>query len=334
MTVSKYCSDCGAPLVGSGRFCAECGARVELPDAPDEPAREKVPPTHEVRHVDRQPEPLPEPLSDRELWLVFDDGEWDWRPGTLPTQVPSAALRRLAVDDEVEIREKVAHNTATPPDVLRSLAADPYWAARAWVAGNASVPIDLLPASAADPDWFVRAMVGSNRATPTHVLEALAVDQVDGVRKWVAGNPAVPPAVLTRLCADTDAEVRAAAARNPSTPASLPALELRAADRDVYTGQDVYLVNRDWTSVLIASRAACTRMGVKWDESETGDRLMVWGKFWRHNAAAIAVEGNNVSPGQSAFLLVKKTSHFGPGTAGLKGAFLAALRTELLALEQ
>lgn len=91
-------------------------------------------------------------------------------------------LSRLAMSEDVRIRQRVAENSKEPPAVLESLARDDSPDVRLAVSTNPSCPVDVTFAMAYDPDATVRYGLAEDANAPPGVLKILAADENPYVR--------------------------------------------------------------------------------------------------------------------------------------------------------
>ena len=224
--MANFCSECGAALTGSKRFCPECGISTDQTAADGQQ-------TPTVVTADTS---TAEATSDESAPVEVTVGT-----------IPIGMLRVLAADPNEAARSFVAGHTSTPGDVLRALADDPTWLVQDEVASNPSTPGDVLaafarsgrvevmanpstPADAVaeglqsladDPDeqyeeGTTREVLARAPSTRADVLRILATHIVRG--SWhlpvcVAENPSTPVALLRTLAT----QLAFAVTRNPST---------------------------------------------------------------------------------------------------------------------
>jgi hypothetical protein len=134
-------------------------------------------------------------------------------------------FKKLAEDDDLEIRAKVAKNPATPVEIINELSQSKYYTIREAAGSNKSAPPEVLIALAGDVDYRVRIAVASNPSTPKDVLSDQAHDGLNEnppnpylfkIQQAVAANPSIPVEVLRELFAK--GTFNAQLSVNPSTP--------------------------------------------------------------------------------------------------------------------
>ena len=92
-------------------------------------------------------------------------------------------LKKLAEDEDWEVRETVARNPKTPVDILRKLALDEDDDVRWGAIQNPNMTAEALKKLAEDEDWEVRETVAENPKTPVDILRKLALDEDEHVSK-------------------------------------------------------------------------------------------------------------------------------------------------------
>lgn len=96
---------------------------------------------------------------------------------------PVDVLRKLAKDEDVIVRQRIATSLHTPADVLRELTKDEYMDVRLGVAENSHTPVDTLRELAKNEYVVVRLGVAGNSHTPADILHELAKDENQDVAK-------------------------------------------------------------------------------------------------------------------------------------------------------
>jgi len=137
-------------------------------------------------------------------------------------QTPAPLLEKLASDQDIVVRLRVASNSGAPPALLEKLSlSDDYDAdTREAVADNTSCPVPVLERLAKDPDYEVRRAVARNHTTPDSILEDLTDDEHKLVRVTIARNnaKALPDSILEKLARDDNSFVRIGVAERRGTP--------------------------------------------------------------------------------------------------------------------
>lgn len=91
------------------------------------------------------------------------------------------------IDRYPEMRQWVAYNKTVPIDILRRLARDENREVRCAVADKRKLTADMFKVLASDGDSAVRSRVAYNRKAPDAILEQLAEDPEPLVREAAAG---------------------------------------------------------------------------------------------------------------------------------------------------
>ena len=106
---------------------------------------------------------------------------------------------RASIVKNVESKKAhVAFNLDTPLDVLRKLARDEDAEVRLYVASNPNCPIDLLRELAKDEEWDVRQLVAQNGSVTSKILQSICsfenslVKPNEYVIKALYNNPKLP----------------------------------------------------------------------------------------------------------------------------------------------
>jgi hypothetical protein len=123
-------------------------------------------------------------------------------------QTPAGTLRRLAVDEDIDVRSAVAENERIPLDIRETLSKDSAYKVRALLATNTSNPPSIIDVLSKDKDYNVRSVVAANRFTPPHILDNMSKDTDSHVRWLVAGNRNASRDVILDLLNDKDDHVR------------------------------------------------------------------------------------------------------------------------------
>jgi hypothetical protein len=143
----------------------------------------------------------------------------EWREWVAANQAsPSYLLRQLAADKNSDVRKVVGRNPACPPDIVGLLAQDSDKWVRQSIAANSRTPDHALQSLVTDVCPEVRCALVRNSACPANILARLANDSDSDVLIGVASNPASPTSVLSSLVNNTSFDVTSSLARNPSSP--------------------------------------------------------------------------------------------------------------------
>ena len=142
--------------------------------------------------------------------------------------IPADVIEKLSRDENVEVRQRIAKNEATPPETLTRLANDKDVVHH--VVMNPHTPPETL-ASLADVSFLDRMLnrtdrellkaVGKNPSTPVRALQKLAKNSDYYIRLGVAQNNAAPASLLLQLANDEEPSVRTSVAYNKSTDISI-----------------------------------------------------------------------------------------------------------------
>ncbi len=132
----------------------------------------------------------------------------------LPLRWQVQFLERLAREDSIEPRLRVAESPDTPVSILEELAGDLELPLRVAVRYNHNCPTETI-AEVESQQAFA-----SNWETDPQQLAQLADSRWSWVRLAVAQNPSAPPEVLEKLAEGDFNLIQLAVARNPSTPAA------------------------------------------------------------------------------------------------------------------
>ncbi|MDY6804464.1 MAG: hypothetical protein SXA11_11750 [Cyanobacteriota bacterium] len=143
----------------------------------------------------------------------------------LPRRWQVQFLERLAREDSLEPRLRVAESPHTPVSILEELAGDWEMPLRVAVQYNPNCPPDTVAFAESQQ------AIASNWDTDPQQLAELAESRWSWVRLAVAQNPSSPPSVLEKLAGGDFDLIQEAVARNPSSPTA--ALEkLMEVDED------------------------------------------------------------------------------------------------------
>jgi chemotaxis family two-component system response regulator Rcp1 len=121
---------------------------------------------------------------------------------------------------QAHVHYVLAGNPHTSPMVLTKLADDETVRVRARVAENAETPAEVLLRLAGDDHPDVRLAVTENPKAPPLVLERLAKDASEDVRLGIANNPKMPPEILALLLDDENMFVQSNAKKTLADLAS------------------------------------------------------------------------------------------------------------------
>jgi hypothetical protein len=132
---------------------------------------------------------------------------------------PIHLLKRLAGDDESEVRWEVAKNPSITQEMIEAFSKDEDYIAA--VASNEKCPSETLQAFAKIKDDSVREAIAANPNCPLALIKKWAKLKDESIRACVSGNPSTPVEILESLAADDEASVRMMVACNPSCPAHL-----------------------------------------------------------------------------------------------------------------
>ena len=155
----------------------------------------------------------------------------------LPLRWQVQFLERLAREDSLEPRLRVAESPDTPVSILEELAGDLELPLRVAVRYNPNCPTETIA------EVESQQAIASNWETDPQQLAELAESRWSWVRLGVAQNPSAPPEVLEKLAESDFYLIQLAIARNPSSPTA--ALEkLMESDR-VSPGRDLTLRRED-----------------------------------------------------------------------------------------
>lgn len=230
---------------------------------------------------------------------------------------PADLLRVLSVDDDWDVRERVAVNPATPADALASMfVADKSWYLARLLASNPSTPrhtLDaMLPIARKEGYWTAIALLGSivrHPAAPIESLQQLVDGHLlgDGLTTSLgealaarppglsaASDPATPQSELRALATATEPAVRKAVAGNPSMPHDVfPTLikradvgTLRAVAENASAPADVR--RAAFTALVAAAGAPLLRAVTLKLECPSDLRLEASARLWRIELTAMA----------------------------------------------
>lgn len=132
------------------------------------------------------------------------------------SEIPTATLMQLAVDESPDVRSAVARRADLEVDVLRVLTKDPDPNVRRTIVRHGRVSGELLEELASDTNAGVREQVAHRPATPASAIGRLAHDPDVWVRTAVAGRTKLPEQALASLIRDEDPRVRRCLASNAS----------------------------------------------------------------------------------------------------------------------
>jgi hypothetical protein len=143
-----------------------------------------------------------------DVWVNSEDRSARIKAATYQN-APPAAIERLAADEDVEVRKRVARRTDISSELRMKLAHDPSPLVReALVRSCTRDEGDILTFLAADSDESVREAVAWYWLTPKETLTRLAYDPSPGVRSKVAMNRVTPKETVVSLASDPDENVR------------------------------------------------------------------------------------------------------------------------------
>ena len=188
--MASFCVECGAALVGSRKFCAQCGARAAV--GPEDSAYTKVATSATAAQTPGLPPPAVVQWWD---WVAPDPTMgmwWWWRDDVDPDTIPVAVLRGLARDENWGPRARAATHPRLPIVDMRMLADDPDEQVRAYVAANPELPADIAAVLANDKSFVVRSALAKNEATPPQLLRRLAEDEFELAANYAKANPNYP----------------------------------------------------------------------------------------------------------------------------------------------
>jgi len=132
----------------------------------------------------------------------------------LPLRWQVQFLERLAREDSLEPRLRVAESPDTPVSILEELAGDLELPLRVAVRYNHNCPTETIA------EVESQQAIASNWETDPQQLAELAESRWSWVRLVVAQNPFAPPEVLEKLAEGDFNLIQLAVARNPSSPAA------------------------------------------------------------------------------------------------------------------
>ena len=269
--MANYCPECGAALVGAGKFCAECGVAVSS-------AAHTDPATTTRRTFDRIS--IYDLLQTNERDWMYDTGNdttFRWQPGVDPAAVPPDVIRSLvngfwpggaprsgqdidgaSGDFAVTIAEcpstprgiltQLARFLCDPPDgpfdfddggigyqalkVLEAIEDNPQCAPAIRAKIRRTIPEEFSSSASMEMRQPAVPEAASDPGTSPEVLNAFAGDKATAIRQAVAGNPGTPPQTLAGLASDDATDVRWWVAVNEATPVST--LLTLVADADNY----------------------------------------------------------------------------------------------------
>ena len=159
-----------------------------------------------------------DPSSNVRVWMAQ-------RRHTLPIEV----LEILALDEDSEVKLRLAENPTTPSQILTTLVTntDSKVIVAALANSNASEEIlaEYLP-NINDPEELEQILRSDNSGTvsqkcqpiPSEILNELAQHPSDVIRFLVGRHLYTPPETLSRLALDSYSLVRETVAENPNTP--------------------------------------------------------------------------------------------------------------------
>lgn len=124
--------------------------------------------------------------------------------------------KRLATDDEDEVRCMLARNLGLSAALQLMLANDGNIRVRQQLACNPAVVGQTLERLVEDSQATVRSELSSRTDLPMPILARLAADTHPDVRKTIAGNPTLLEELQLNLMADEDKSVLVALIKNPS----------------------------------------------------------------------------------------------------------------------
>lgn len=144
---------------------------------------------------------------------------------------PTELLRRLADDEELEVRLEVAKNSSTPLDlILKFSGIEEFFFS---VASNNSCPTELLDDFAKHRDEEIKQAVAANPNCSLVLIKKWAKVKNESIRASVASNPNTPLQILQILASDSEAVVRMEVAANLNCPTDLLASLAKDSDSDV-----------------------------------------------------------------------------------------------------
>jgi hypothetical protein len=194
-------------------------AMMLRPDLPDDD-RARIQATVEPQnfHLAEWLLPANAPLEQR-LASVASPFVFCRRAVAFSADLPAAAVRRLAADEDWSVRLLLAeHHPDVPGEILPDLLHSGH---SGWeLVRLPQMPVEALVAFAEsdEGEGRMRRLAATSPNLPPRLAVALSAHADVVTREYAAENPVLPPDRIVELLDDCDISVVAAAARNPSLP--------------------------------------------------------------------------------------------------------------------